>query len=455
VATVQRASAFLTLPVFASVLAPDEYGRVTLLLTVFGLVTLLLSGGLEVAVFRAAFPGVDGVAHTRRIRTLVTALFVGPLAVGSVVGGVVAVGPSIFTLEATDVGLYLVAAGAFTAATVAPLALLRARERFVPYAVLTLSYTVVQLLLRVFFVAVARMGATGWVVADTVAAAVVLVISLRWQAPLLSLRNGSVQELRAGLRVGLPLVPHLAAHWGLNLSDRLVIAGFTSATVVGVYGMGYQIALAAGMAVTEINRAFMPRYGEAIHGTQGRAALSRHATHQVLATLGVTGAVALTGPQVVHHVLPSAYQDAAAYIPWVCLGFAFLGMYYVPMNIVSIIVGETGGIWIRTMIAAAANVTANLLLVPVYGPMAAAVNTALGFFVLLTLLLRLARTRCPHIELRVEGIGGAVATFGAFVVVGSVASVRTDAVGSAMAAACLIAIGAVLAFAWRNVTPAN
>jgi O-antigen/teichoic acid export membrane protein len=455
VTAIQRCATFVTLPVFAAAVTPTEYGRITVLVTVYGLATVLLSGGLEIAVFRGVFDHEDPGRQLRYLRTLATTLFIGPLVIGVIAGALLAAGPPVLGVEPVSLGVYVATAGVITAATVTPLALLRARERFHSYALLSLACVATQLGLRILLVVVADRGVAGWVLADLLAAMVALLLSLAWQGPLLTLRRGSGADLRSGLGIGLPLVPHLAAHWGLNFSDRLILAAFYSTALVGTYGMGYQIAFVGGMAVTELNRAYMPRYGEAVNDRLLCASLSIRAREQSLATIAITATVSLLGPQVVYLTLPTAYHSAVLFIPWVSLGFALLGFYYLPMNVISIVAGKTSGIGLSTIIASAVNVGANLMLVPRFGPIAAAVDTALGFLVLLILVAMVARRRCPTVKLDLRPIRGAVLISGALAAAGSAMAVRPGSAGLAGALGCLTLVGLVLGTAARRPAVCN
>lgn len=450
VASLQRGAAFLTLPFFAASLAPRDYGQIAVLLAVFGLAVMLLPAGLEVAVFRGMFSHGSPQRQQEYVATLATGLFVGPLVLGAVAGLLISLGPPLFGVDPQYLGVYVATAGILTAATVAPLAMLRATERLGSFALLTLVPAAMQLGLRLLLVVFAHMGVRGWVVADFSAALLALLLSLGWQGRLLSLRRARREDLRAGLRIGLPLVPHLAAHWGLNLSDRLIIGAFSGSALLGIYSMGYQIAFAAGMAVTELNRSFMPRYGEAVRHAEARDLLAGHVNRQVLATVGIAAGASLMGPQLVHLFLPEAYGGAAALIPWVALGFMFLGFYFVPMNLISIVVGETSGLWVLTLCAAGVTIGANLLLVPHLGPTAAAINTAVGYFVLLVLMVRAARLRCLSVHVDLRPILVVVATALAVTGIGSFLSVRPGTGGLVAALACSTFVVSILTFGARS-----
>jgi O-antigen/teichoic acid export membrane protein len=59
-----------------------------------------------------------------------------------------------------------------------------------------------------------------------------------------------------------------------------------------------------------------------------------------------------------------------------------MGCYFIPMNALSMTAGRTGAIPLLTLSAGGLNVALNLILVPRFGPLAAAANTAVGYGVL-------------------------------------------------------------------------
>ena len=61
-------------------------------------------------------------------------------------------------------------------------------------------------------------------------------------------------------------------------------------------------------------------------------------------------------------------------MPYISLGIVAMGVYFVPMNLLSMTVGRTAFIPIFTLTAGAVNVGLNLLMVPRMGALAAAIS---------------------------------------------------------------------------------
>lgn len=453
IAAVQRGSTLVLLPFFAASLTPAEFADIAVLTTVFALLVLGLSGGLETAVFRGVF--TDVTPGRRSVASLSMILLVAPVAIGGTLAALADLAPDGFGVRSRDLALYLLAAGFTTAGTVAPFAVLRATERLRAYAAVALGYAALQTALRVVLVVMLGGGVRAWVVADLVAAAFVLVLGSAAQRPLLRRELFDRAAVHDGLRLGLPLLPHQMAHWGLNLSDRLILAALITPVAAGVYAMGYQVAMVAGLAVTELNRAFLPRYGEAAASASARARLPVFAARQILITTGLCGSVALVGPQAVHLLLPDSYAASAGYVPWAALGFLLLGYYYVPMNIVSMVAGRTDRIWIATLAAATVNVGANLALVPLFGAMAAAVNTAVGYGLLLAAVGALKRVRCPDVLLDFRRLAVPVLLLGMITALVLPLALRRSMTGLSAAAAGIVLLASLCAGSWNWLDKAN
>jgi O-antigen/teichoic acid export membrane protein len=189
--------------------------------------------------------------------------------------------------------------------------------------------------------------------------------------------------LAGALAFGLPMIPHALAHWGLSLSDRAILGAFLQSADVGVYYVAYQFGLPISVIAIALTQAVQPLYAEASITEHRDAELARAASHQALVAAFLTMAVAVLGPPAVHAFLPSEYAPAASFVPWIALGHGLFALYFIPMNAITVLSGRNRWVWVVTVTAALVNVGLNLLLVPRIGATAAAINTAVGYAILL------------------------------------------------------------------------
>lgn len=380
----QRGIIFLLLPVYTRALDPAAFGRLSVLLAVAALASILLSWGMDTAFFRCYFALRDDRERQRRfVTTAWIFLLVVPPAAAALI--TLAAAPVLADNDVVPVGeLALAMAGAavFVSATVVPLAFLRAEERLRDFVVLTATTAITTAAFTLIAVVPLDGGVAGWLIAVVAANVVTLGVSVRVMP--LRLSTGLDRTLLLGaLAVGLPLVPHVLSHWGLGISNRVVLSGIVSTSEVGIYALAANIALPVAIVMQSMGNAVMPTYARASSGATELTALRGVMIVQFLVVLAITTLGTLLGPIAVRYLAPPEYSAAAELVPWITLGYGLLGLYFLPMNAVVLTEGRTGKVWIVTLGAAGINLVCLLLLVPPLGLVGAAMSVTIGYLFLL------------------------------------------------------------------------
>jgi O-antigen/teichoic acid export membrane protein len=411
----QRIFAFLLLPVYTAVLSPAEYGRLGLLVTVQGGLTVALSAGMETGVFRRYFHlEGDRTAQRRFVASAWSSLTVAAPGLAAVIAAVLLVlvhSSAVFRTDEATIAVF--GAAVLVAATIVPLTVLRAENRLRDYIVLTALTGISTAALTVLFVVVLRVGVIGYFVGTLIANGLTFVtaayiVPWRWA------QGFDTDGMRSTLSIALPLIPHTLSHWSLVLMDRAVLALLVLPSALGIYTLASNLALPALILVLSLNQGFMPSYARAQSGSEAVRELRNPITIQVLLVMFIGCAVSLLAPVAVSIMAPS-YSQAASLIPWLALGYVFLGMYYVPMNAISLIIGRTTFVWVFTVFSAAVNLGLIYLLVRTDGLVAAAVASAVGYLVLLLLIIGYAFMLGVRLSLDwTRMIGGAVVFGGAY-----------------------------------------
>ena len=385
VLAVQRAIALIMLPLFTRALDPGEYGTLGVLISVATLAGIVFAAGLEVAIVRFYFTLAGDPARQRRfVDSVWRFLTVWPLAAALVASA--AAWPFVGSGEVSrlDVVLTLVGAALGVSASTFPLILLRARQDLRRYIAAAATPTIATPLLTVLFVVVMDLGLSGFVLGIAVANA----LSLAAAAVIVPWRpepGGFDRALvRGAVAFSVPLLPHTLSHWGLQFADRAVLAGLVSTASLGRFVLAANLSAPLLMVLIALNQGFMPAYARAATGEVGSAELRRHAVAQIVVVAGLTLAAALLGAPLAELLAPDSYAGAGALVPWIVLGYGFLGLYFVPMNGATLAAGRSRFVWVATATAAAFNVGLLYLLVPSHGVEAAAIASAAAYGVLLT-----------------------------------------------------------------------
>jgi O-antigen/teichoic acid export membrane protein len=402
----QRVFAFLLLPIYTVVLTPAEYGRLGLLITIQGGVSVALSAGMETGVFRHYFY-LEGepLAQRRFVLSAWKSLIAAAPALAAIVTLLlVLLIPASTVFRPAEAAIAIFGSAILVTATIVPLTALRAQQRLKDYITLTLIAGISTAVLTVVFVVVLRRGVIGYFIGTLIANS----LTLGAAAYILPWTRREIFDWQ-GMR--MPLIPHTLSHWSLVLMDRAVLAVLVIPSALGVYTLASNLALPALILVLSLTQGFMPSYARAQAGSRQVMELRHTITVQVLLVFLIGLATALLAPIAVDIMAPS-YSRAAALIPWLALGYVFLGLYYVPMNAISLIVGRTTFVWVFTVFSAAVNLGLIYVLVPSDGLLAAAVASAVGYLTLLVLIAIYARALAVSLSIDWIRITAGAASFG-------------------------------------------
>jgi O-antigen/teichoic acid export membrane protein len=258
-----------------------------------------------------------------------------------------------------------------------PLAVYNTREQPAKASLLGGASAVLQLAFTFFFVAVLRQGALGVLRANLLCAAATAALSA-WLMARMSTVRWPLFGYRAALAFSLPLAPHLAANWVLAISDRLILDHYVPAADVGRYALGYTFNVLVSIVAAAIGNAFQPMAYRQLKDPATAANVAPLGTYAVLLILGFALGTALTAREALAIVAPPSYAGALSVVPAVVLGAVFQGIYLV-LSTGTWFSMKTRPIALITLVGAGLNVALNLVFVPRYGMLTAAITTAVAY----------------------------------------------------------------------------
>lgn len=206
----------------------------------------------------------------------------------------------------------------------------------------------------------------------------------------------SANSTRQLLRFGVPLLPSLIAGWSSMLVDRLVLARWSSFEEVGVYSVAARVSGLLLTGMYAFQTAWTARAVAAYHQHPEREADDRRRAFLLLgALLGFGSAVLIAfGPEMIALVGGSAYASADPILPILVISSAIFSISAVA-QIPALATGRTGAISTAAVVSAVVNLALNLLLVPAFGLLGAAMATLMAFSMLTTWNLLISRSIAP------------------------------------------------------------
>jgi O-antigen/teichoic acid export membrane protein len=365
-------------------MSPADYGILTILNTAIGLIGGITQLGLASAFFRAYSYDYSKQRDKRDVVAVSTTL----LCLVSVPVAVVIAVTSPFVagllLGGASLGGLVNLAGwvvLLQNLTVPGLAWLRAETRPLLYSLLSISNLLITLVANIILVGMLRWGIAGSIIANGSGYGFIVVCTM----PFIILRAGI--KLRADiarnlLAFGLPLVINFVSYWILQLSDRYLLSLMASLTETARYSVVYMLGSAMSVVV-------MGPFTLAWPSAMFTIAKHKDATKifQIvfrwfsMFLLATAFAMSLAATFILDWLFPLTYRSAAPIIPIIATSIAFYGVYYVFM-VGANVRRKTWLAAVFTTVAALCNFALNLVLIPLYGAMGAAVSTLIAYIAL-------------------------------------------------------------------------
>jgi O-antigen/teichoic acid export membrane protein len=381
----------LLIPIYTSYLSPEDYGVVQLLIVTAGFLNIVAQLGLASAIFKSSL--YDDAKNTRLVySTAFYTLAISALLIG-LVGTVVAppISALLFGTSAyTRLVWIMLATVALDTVVVVPMARLRIERRALHYSLVTFSSFFLRLLLNIIFIVLLGRGPTGLIEANALQSLVFVFIYFLLIRDQLVL-DFSVREFSELIGFGLPLVPALIFSRILSMSDRYILNHYADLTEVGLYSLGYRIASVLFLIVSAFQTAWPAIFFSAGRMQYAKQFYARVMTYFTLISSYLALGLSVLAEDIIRILGSEMYYPAHKVVPLVSLSYIFYGAYFVASTGIQL-KNKTHYVAYVTAIAAALQIGLNLLLIPRLGMMGAALNTAISYLAMPTMVVFVSRT---------------------------------------------------------------
>jgi O-antigen/teichoic acid export membrane protein len=372
-----RLIAVFLIPLYASYLGTVGFGRIETVIALTGVLVIVLRLGITSAFFRYYFDAETDAERTRVVRTSFW-FTMGMATLGLAVG--MAIAPQLsdwlklhdpWLVRAGFVGLW--AQMNYAQMT----SLFRVEQRPVSFAIASVANVLITIGATVALVVGAKAGAIGAVVGNFLGTLTVYVVLLGYRRYQLGLEFDR-PLLRQMNRFGMPLVPAALALWAINFIDRLFIAQFKSQAEVGIYSMAVRVASVIVFLMTAFQLAW-PAFAYSIRDDgEAKRTYAFVLTYLLFVTCWISLALGALAPWIVDVLGTPKFARAAEAVPLL----AFATAAYSGYSVLAIGIGrarQTQFNWIVSGAAAVVNIVLNVILIPPYGMIGAAIATLVAY----------------------------------------------------------------------------
>jgi O-antigen/teichoic acid export membrane protein len=378
---ISRLIAVFLLPVYTVYLGRVGFGKIETIVALTSVLVILLRFGITSAFFRFYFDSEDEEHRTLVVRT--SFWFTMAMATLGLAIGFVAAAPLARWLNLDDPWLVRAGfVGLWAQMNYAQLtSLFRVEERPVQFAIASVANVLITIGSTIALVVGAHKGAIGAVIGNFLGTLTVYVALLGYRRYQLGFQFDR-SLLRAMNRFGMPLVPAALALWSINLISRFFINGFKGQAENGVYSLAVRVSSVIIFAMTAFQLAW-PAFAYSIKDDrEARRTYAYVLTYLLLLTCWLSLALGSLAPWIVHVFDPKHhFTRSAEAVPILCFATAAYSGY----SVLAIGIGrmrQTQLNWVVSGFAALVNIALNLILIPPYGMMGAAI-AALAAYVAL------------------------------------------------------------------------
>ena len=265
--------------------------------------------------------------------------------------------------------------------TVPGLTWMRVENRAAPFSALSVVNLLITLVASVVFVGIMRLGISGSLLAVGGGYGFVVLCTL----PVVLIYAGlrlRIDIARNLLSFGLPLVSGYVTLWVLQLSDRFLLSRLGSLAQTASYSVAYTLGGILGALVLAPFSLAWPTAMFAIAKRDDAPAVFKLVFRWYsLGLLSCTFAFSLVSIYTLLYFFPPAYHSAASIIPIIAVSTMFYGIF----DIFTIGIGVRRKTWLAVLyagVSALVNIGCNLILIPLYGSIGAAVATLIAYALL-------------------------------------------------------------------------
>ncbi|PSW60624.1 polysaccharide biosynthesis protein [Photobacterium kishitanii] len=375
---------FISLPLISWLFTPADVGRISLLLTIINLSTLLFSLGLDQSYVRE-YHDIDDK------KSLFKTMFLPGLGVLLIVLSLTYFYDSkflsnlLFNINDSNYSIIIIFCIIFSFFSRFLSLILRMEERALVFSVTRIITKLVIVLAVLFFMIFSHKENICFfdlLIAYFSAFFITLLTLLVLNKEIIMnffVSKFDYEILKTSLKYGFPLILGGVAFWGLTAIDKIFLKNYSTLEEVGIYSVAVSFAGAASILQNVFSTIWAPTVYKWVSNKEDLSKV-KNISELILFIVLVLYCFAGIFSWMVDYILPDKYIDVK-YILLSCMGYPLL---YTLSEVTAIGLGITkrsNYSMLVSIIGFVINIIGNYFLVPIYGASGAAVSTSLSFFI--------------------------------------------------------------------------
>lgn len=381
-----RGIPFLTLPIFTRVLSPAEFGLYNTYLSYENIMSIVLGFGLY---------GTIRVAkgqYKEKFEEYISSIYGLQVLLSIVIYPIIFIGFSIvdpqgwfdnrllviLLLHCLCTQLYNIASAKYAIKG-------EVSQNLILSFIMTFANVGISLLLCFF--AFDQERYLGRIIGTFLAALIVTLIAAIKQAVLCN-KWGNREYWKFGLKMGIPLIPHMLSLTLLSQCDKIMIQYMVGDAEAGIYSLAVNITGIVTVIVTSLDNAWAPWFYKKLE-TKAYDEVRINNNYMIVAFCFFASEIMLVAPEIIRIMSEPKYWDSIYSFAPLLLSVMFNFIYLIPVNF-EYYHKKTGYISYSTVLTAVLNMILNYVLIIKIGYVGAAYATCISKIVLLAMHWRKA-----------------------------------------------------------------
>jgi len=391
---ISKSISIFLLPLYTSVLTPEDYGILDLLGTIVVISTFLIVSGTDTALGYYYFRK----EHFNERNLIISSSFYLRLILSFIALVIIMLTSRYLSqiLFGRDLSIFVIITGisiVFQSFHSFLFDLLRLEFRVWLYSILSTLNVLISILLSIYFVLILKLGVWGAIIAQTISYGLIFVWTLFYVINRYGY-NYSWQWMKDIVGYGFPLIGTGVAYWVLNSTDRYFLAHYADLSSVGIYAVGSKLASILGIISGALQMSWGPYAMDIQYEKNARDIYAKVFQLYFIFNVFLILVISMYASDILMIFTQPDYYSARAVVPFLCTNVFLVSGYF----IVSIGMGITKKvhhtIWI-TITAAILNILMNFILTPRLGAIGAACSIMISNLLIFLLTYILSQRYYP------------------------------------------------------------
>ena len=375
---------FLLVPLYTNVFIKSDFGAYTNILIFIGIMNVVFIYGMDASFLKYSSKIKIGDEKDNFSTPYLSVLFTGVF----LFAAILFLKPTIaLLLDIPSKYIYLINYAAIIllvdSLSVIPFIKLRLERKATKFAAFKIINICINVALNLYLILILKLGIEAIFIANVAASAFTYL--LLFPSVIKNLRFKINKELlKSLLKFGLPYFPASLGAMLIQGIDRPILGHLTNLGTVGVYSANYKLGIFMMLFVSMFQFAWQPFFLQNEDEKNAKELFSKVFTYFALAGSIILITISLFISDIVkinvfgHYIIGSAYWGGLNIVPIILLSYLFYGFYFV--FIAGIYIKEKS-IYIPfiTLGGAVINIISNLILIPIYGIIGAALSTLASY----------------------------------------------------------------------------